>query len=170
MVDASAGSMSGEPVLGGLVTQRIAVGGYWQVVPDLFAVRSCDAGVCRQGIAKPVARVIVQHVGATSATVTFQAHYDVGPSQTLTNGLPASTMTTTMSIPAGAAPMLKNVESVGHTAELPYGQLRKIMLPDGVALGLCLSDSREPVMPPSGACPAATDAHFSKALAAAAQF
>ncbi|WP_155625110.1 hypothetical protein [Burkholderia multivorans] len=170
LVDASAGSTPGEPVLGGLVTQKITAGRYWQVVPDMFAVRECDAGagICRQGIAKPVARVTVRQVGTASATVTFQAEYDVGPSQTLTNGLPVSTMTTTMSIPEGVAPMPKHVELVGRTAELPYGQLRKVTLPNGVMLGLCLSASREPVMPPSGACPAGTDEHFGEALASAA--
>lgn len=172
LVDASAGSTPGDPVLGGLVTQKIAVGPFWQVVPDLFAVRACDAasGVCRQGVAKPVARVTIRHAGAASATVTFQVDYSVGPSQTLTNGMPVSTMKTTVSIPAGVAPMPEHIEVVGRTAELPYGQLRKVTLPDGVTLGLCLSDSREPVMPPSGACPAGTDAHFGEALAAAAPF
>ncbi|KVN36021.1 hypothetical protein WJ63_01565 [Burkholderia pyrrocinia] len=172
LVDAFAGSTPGEPVRGGLVTQRITVGRFWQVVPDMFAVRACDAatGVCRQGIVKPVARVTLLQVGATGATVTLQTEYNVGPTQTLTNGLPVSTMTTTMSIPAAVAPMPEHTEQVVRTADLPYGQLRKVTLPDGVTLGLCLTDSREPVMPPSGACPAGTDAHFGEALAAAALF
>ncbi|MBN3856735.1 hypothetical protein G3N59_25470 [Paraburkholderia sp. Ac-20340] len=176
LVDASAGSADatpGEPVLGGLVTQKIATGLYWQVVPDLFAVHACDAGTggCRHGIAKPVARVTLLQAGATSAKVTLQAEYNVGASQTLTNGLPVSPMTTTLSVPAGVPVMSTHVERVERTAELPYGQLRKVTLPDGVTLGLCISDSREPVMPPSGACPAGTDVqHLGGALHAATTF
>lgn len=172
LVDAAAGSAPGEPFLGGLTTQRITAGHFWQVVPDMFPVRACDAasGVCRRGIARPVARVTLRQVGATSSTVTLQTEYHVGPTQTLTNGLPVSTMTTTMSIPAGVAPMPEHIELASRTVELPYGQLRELTLAGGVTLGLCLSDSREPVMPPSGACPAGTDAHFAQALAAAAPF
>ncbi|WP_442807611.1 hypothetical protein [Trinickia soli] len=176
LVDASAGSAAptpGEPVLGGLTTQKISAGLFWQVVPDLFAVRACDAatGECRQGIAKPVARVTLRQVGATGATVTLQTEYHVAPTQSLTNGLPVSPTRATMSIHAGVAPMPEHTEVASRTAELPYGQLRKVTLPDGVTLGLCLSDSREPVMPPSGACPASTDVqHLGEALAAAAPF
>ncbi|WP_322019409.1 hypothetical protein [Paraburkholderia tropica] len=94
-------------MLGGLTTQKISAGLFWQVVPDLFAVRACDVATrdCRQGVAKPVARVTLRQVGATGATVTLQTEYHVGPTQTLTNGLPVSPTRVTMSIHAGVAPM-----------------------------------------------------------------
>lgn len=172
LVDASRGSSPDAPTLGGLVTQRIQVGPFWQVVPDLFLVRECDAGLtgCKEGIAKPTVRVTVHQAAASQASVTLQVSYDVGPSQTLTNGLSVSPMTTTTtSISRGAEPFRAHAE-LSRTAELPYGQLRKVDLPNGVSVGLCLNATPAPIMPPSGACPEGTSDRFASAMASAPSF
>ncbi|KAA0998124.1 hypothetical protein FVF58_45890 [Paraburkholderia panacisoli] len=172
LVDASRGSTAGDPTLGRLVNQPIQVGKNWQLVPDMFVVRACDDGPlnCKMGVAKPTVRVTVHQVAASQASVSLTVSYDVGPSQTLTNGLSTHPLSTvTMSIPKGATPFSSHVD-VARTVELPYGQLRKVDLPNGISVGLCLSTTPASVMPPSGACPDGTLDRFAAAMAAAQSF
>lgn len=165
VVDASGSSTPDESRLGGLVTQRLKIGSSWRSMPDLLSIRECDAAHsrCASGIAKPFVLVSVLDADSKSARVSVQVSYDIGPKQTVTNGLPASNSTATISIPDGVEPIRGHAE-VSRSGELVFGELRKIDLPNGVMVGLCINSAAALVLSASGACHAGTAARFVEAL------
>ncbi|WP_321793877.1 hypothetical protein [Burkholderia pyrrocinia] len=132
---------------------------------DLLSIRECDAthSRCVSGIAKPAVLVSVLDADSNAARVSVQVSYDIGPKQTVTNGLSASNLTATISIPDGVEPIRGHAE-VARSGELGFGELRKIDLPNGVTVGLCINRATAPVFPASGACHAGTAARFVEAL------
>ncbi|BBU33374.1 hypothetical protein BTHE68_71080 (plasmid) [Burkholderia sp. THE68] len=172
VVTASRGATADDSTLGGLLTQRIDIGPRWQFVPDMFLVSACDDGPssCKLGVAKPTVHVTVNRTDTSKASVSVQVSYDVAPRQTNITGISSHPLsTTTISVPQGAKSFSSHVD-VARTVELPYGQLRKVDLLNGVSIGLCLSTNPAPVTPPSGACPEGTSERFAAAMASARSF
>ncbi|WP_186223845.1 hypothetical protein [Burkholderia gladioli] len=132
-----------------------AVGdGNSQELTTLLPVFDCEsvAPFCKRGIGKPTVRLSVQSASVSGANVTVSVNYDIGPTETVFSGDPrGSYQRSTDSIPDGTLPIRAD-GSLTQSGFIPYGQLRKIELPYGMYVGLCVAASLHSTNDDDGAC------------------
>lgn len=126
--------------MGGATSQLTAVGTKISIIPRLIPVRECNIPrtYCAEGIAKPVVAVLLNKLTHEAATVSVDVTYDIDRRQTIE----ARTLTSSSVATDEIDPSVDEIK--GHaefqkTVVLPFGEIRRIKLPNGISVGVCVA-------------------------------
>jgi hypothetical protein len=106
----------------------------------LFPIRECNAThtQCADAVVKPVVSYMVQNLRGDEATIRFNVSYDVGRGQSIeTKGLASTTSSSLTMDPS--VDVISGHQNVSRTAPVKLGEIRKIQLPNGVRLDVCVA-------------------------------
>jgi hypothetical protein len=136
-----------------LYSSNGVVGTEQAFVPDLIALRECDASGshCVEGVAKAVVSIAVQKLDGDKATLSVSVSYDAGRRQSIESKTPASTMPASRDIDAGADAILQHT-SFSKSAVIKLGQMRQVRLPNDVRLQVCVALPDANGFPAPGRC------------------
>jgi hypothetical protein len=138
-------------------------------VSTLLSVHDCAKGQlpCRQGVVKPIVKLVVIKASERSAQVNVSVSFNIGRSGVIEAGTPGSSYQKSTETISSGVPTIQEKGSISRTAEIPLGMLRRIELPYGVAIGLCVSSWQGDIFPDNGACSGIEQDHLADAAAIA---